>query len=181
MRMETSDDELARTAAAGDREAFAVLLDRHYDRVFRIAFRLTGRADLAEDLTQDVCVALPGKMSGFRGDASFTTWLYRVVFNAAQDFRRRSESHQRAISSWGDVERMRRDEVAETSAQLEWLQAAMSALSPDLRATLALTMEEGMTHAEAAQVLGVSEGTISWRLSQVRNALRAISEQELEE
>ena len=59
MRMETSDESLARAAAEGDSHAFSLLLERHYDRVFRLAFRLTGAAAEAEDLTQDVCAALP--------------------------------------------------------------------------------------------------------------------------
>ena len=85
MRMMTSDEALARAAASGDRDAFATLLTRHYDRMFRLAFRLTGRAGAAEDLVKDICAALPAKFASFRGDAKFTTWLYRVIFNAAED------------------------------------------------------------------------------------------------
>ncbi|WP_205627916.1 YfbK domain-containing protein [Ruegeria marisrubri] len=83
--MMTSDEALARAAASADRDAFATLLTRHYDRMFRLAFRLTGRAEAAEDLVQDICAALPAKFASFRGDAKFTTWLYRVIFNAAED------------------------------------------------------------------------------------------------
>ena len=64
--MKTSDEDLALAAAGGDADAFSTLLARHYDRVFRLAFRLTGRADRAEDLTQDICAALPVKIAGFR-------------------------------------------------------------------------------------------------------------------
>lgn len=178
MRMMTSDEALARAAASGDRDAFATLLTRHYDRMFRLAYRLTGRAEAAEDLAQDICAALPVKISGFRGDAKFTTWLYRVVFNAAEDARRRAATHDRAARGWGEVERMRRAEAAETAEALGWLQRAMAALPDDLRATLALTMEDDMTHAQAGAVLGVSEGTVSWRLSEIRKRLRAMKEEE---
>ena len=94
MRMKTSDEDLARAAAKGDADAFASLLARHYDRIFRLAFRLTGRADQAEDLTQDICAVLPAKIAGFRAEAKFTTWLYRVVVNAAEDARRRREARR---------------------------------------------------------------------------------------
>lgn len=179
MRMTTSDENLAKAAAKGDANAFATLLARHYDLVFRLAFRLTGHADRAEDLTQDICAALPAKIKGFRAQAKFTTWLYRVVVNAAEDARRRRASHEKAAAGWGDVEQMRRAEAAETTKALDWLQRAMRSLPQELQDTLALTLEDEMTHAEAAQVLGVSEGTISWRMSDVRKRLKAMRQEEL--
>ncbi len=179
MRMTTSDEDLAKAAAEGDADAFSTLLQRHYDRIYRLAFRLTGRADQAEDLTQDICVALPGKILGFRAQAKFTTWLYRVVVNAAEDARRRKASYSRAASDWGDVEQMRRAEAADAAEALDWLQRAMRSLPPELQDTLALTLEDEMTHAEAAAVLGVSEGTVSWRMSDIRKRLRALRQEEL--
>ena len=130
MRMTTSDEDLAKAAAEGDADAFSTLLQRHYDRVFRLAFRLTGRADQAEDLTQDICATLPVKITGFRAQAKFTTWLYRVVVNAAEDARRRNASYSRAAAGWGDAEQMRRAEAADTAEALAWLQRAMSSLPP---------------------------------------------------
>ncbi len=179
MRMKTSDEDLATAAANGDADAFATLLARHYDRIFRLAFRLSGRADLAEDLTQDICLALPGKITGFRAQAQFTTWLYRVVVNAAEDARRRRASHSRAAASWGDVEKMRRAEAAETAEAVDWLERAMRSLPCELQDTLALTLEDEMTHAQAAEVLGVSEGTVSWRMSEIRKRLRVMRQEEL--
>ena len=181
MRMMVSDEGLATAAAKGDGDAFAALLERHYDRIFRMAFRLTGDADMAEDLTQDICAALPRKMAGFRGEARFTTWIYRVVFNAAEDARRRAASHRKATDGWGVVEVLRREEESESAAAVAWLHMAMSDLPPEMRETLALTLDEEMTHAEAAQVLGVSEGTVSWRMSEIRKRLRAMKERELQE
>lgn len=181
MRMMVSDERLATAAAGGDGDAFAALLDRHYDRIFRMAFRLTGVADLAEDLTQEICAVLPRKMVGFRGDARFTTWLYRVVFNAAEDARRRAASHRKAADGWGDIERLRREEAGDAAADMEWLYAAMSDLPKELRETLSLTLDDEMTHADTAQVLGVSEGTVSWRMSEIRKRLRAMKERELQE
>lgn len=178
MRMKTSDEDLALAAASGDAEAFATLLARHYDRVFRLAFRLTGRAERAEDLTQDICAALPAKIAGFKARAKFTTWLYRVVVNAAEDARRRHASHDRAAETWGELEDMRRAEMEETAQNLNWLHTAMSSLPDELRDTLALTLDEEMTHAQAAEILGISEGTVSWRMSEVRKRLRIIRQEE---
>ncbi len=172
------DEELVGLAAAGDSEAFAELLELHYDRIFRFCFRLTGRREEAEDLTQEICLALPAKLQNFRGKAKLTTWLYRVAMNAAHDRHRRAKSRTKAAEGWGDWEVNRRAAVTERAKDLDWLRRSMAALPDDLRDTVALTLDGEMTHAEAAVVLGVSEGTVSWRLSEVRKRLRAMRQEE---
>ena len=177
--MTTSDNALALAAADGDREAFSSLLMRHYDGLFALAFRLTCAKAEAEDLTQDICLALPAKLGGFHGKARFTTWLYRVAVNAAHDRRRRAASRARAADGWGDWEINRRAAAEDTAAGIDWLQTAMLALPEEMRDTLALTLDDELTHAEAAEVLGVSEGTVSWWLSEIRKRLRALHDEEL--
>ncbi|MCC6305725.1 MAG: RNA polymerase sigma factor [Rhodobacteraceae bacterium] len=176
--MESSDESLARAAAGGDRAAFAALAGRHYDRVFRLAFRLTGGRAEAEDLTQDVCLALPARLAGWRGEARFTTWLYRVVVNAAHDRRRRNAARARAADGWGAWEEDRRAAAAEARAAGDWLARAMGALAPELRDTVALVVGEGLTQAEAASVLGLAEGTVAWRMAEVRRRLKALAGEE---
>jgi len=178
MLMDTPDETLATAAAQGDRAAFAVLIGRHYDRVFGLAFRLTGNRAEAEDLAQDICAALPVKLRHWRGEARFTTWLYRVVVNAAHDLRRRQATRTKAASGWGDWELARQDEIAVQAEAQDWLVQAMTRLSPELRDTVALVLGEEMTQAEAGQVLGVSEGTVAWRMSEVKKRLRAMAEED---
>jgi RNA polymerase sigma-70 factor (ECF subfamily) len=172
MRTEASDEDLAHAASSGDRDAFAVLLTRHYDRLFTLSFRLTGVRAEAEDLTQDICLDLTRKLSGFRGEARFTTWLYRVAVNAAHDRRRRANTRTRASLGWGDLEVARH---AENDAEREtstWLAEAMAGLTPNLRDTAVLILAEGLTQLEAGGILGVSEGTVAWRMSEVKRHLR---------
>ena len=175
MRMATTDEALALAAANGDDQAFSALITRHYDRVFRLAFRMTGLKTEAEDLCQDICAALPAKIAAFRGDARFTTWLYRVVVNAANDRHRRRATYAKAADGWGEVEVARRAEAVEAAEALDWLTTAMGALSEDLRNTVALVLDD-VTHAQAAEILGVSEGTISWRMSEAKKRLKEIKE-----
>jgi RNA polymerase sigma factor (sigma-70 family) len=177
MRMTVSDEDLAQAAANGDRQAFASLLDRHYDRLFGLAFRLTGARAEAQDLTQDICAALPAKLASYRGQSKVTTWLYRVAVNAAHDRRRRMATYMKASDGWGDWELARQDEISVGREQLDWLTAAMARLSHDLRDTLALVLDD-LTHAEVASILGVSEGTISWRVSEAKKRLRAMRTEE---
>ncbi|WP_373354788.1 RNA polymerase sigma factor [Pseudoroseicyclus sp. CXY001] len=175
--MEPSDETLARAASAGDGAAFAALLARHYDRLFALAFRLTGARAEAEDLTQDICAALPAKLARFRGEARVSTWLYRVAVNAAHDRRRRQATRVKAAEGWGDWEVSRQAAMEEDALRGDWLTHAMRRLPDDLRDTLALVLDEA-THAEAAEVLGVSEGTISWRVSEAKKRLRAMRKEE---
>ncbi len=178
MRMSTSDESLAQAAANGDQQAFIALLERHYDRLFAFAMRLTGlRAD-AEDLTQDICAALPSKLNSFRGEARFTTWLYRVAVNAAHDRRRRAATYARATQGWGDWEVNRQQANREEAETHDWLSQVMQSLPDDLRDTVALTLGEGLSQKDAATVLGLSEGTVAWRMSEVKKHLRAIHERE---
>jgi RNA polymerase sigma-70 factor (ECF subfamily) len=175
MRMVTDDETLARAAASGDRAAFAALIGRHYDRIHGLCYRLTGQRAEAQDLTQDICAALPAKLAAWRGEARFTTWLYRVVVNAAHDRRRRQATHSRAALGWGDWEIARQDEIATQAEALDWLTQTMTRLSPELRDTVALVLGEELTQAQAGEVLGVSEGTVAWRMSEVKKRLRAMA------
>lgn len=178
MLMETPDETLAHAAAGGDRAAFGILVQRHYDRIYGLAYRLTGSCAEAQDMAQDICAALPAKLRNWRGEARFTTWLYRVVVNAAHDMRRRQATRARASAGWGDWEIARQDEMAVQAEATDWLTTAMARLSPELRDTLALVLGEDMTQAEAGLVLGLSEGTIAWRMSEVKKRLRAMAAEE---
>ena len=178
MLMDTADETLASAASGGDRAAFATLVGRHYDRIFGVAFRLLGNRAEAEDLTQDICAALPSKLRSWRAEARFTTWLYRVVVNATHDLRRRQTTRTRAANGWGDWEIARQDEIATQAEALDWLTTAMQRLTPELRDTVALVLGEELTQAEAGAVLGVSEGTIAWRMSEVKKRLKAMAAEE---
>ena len=175
--MTVSDEDLAMAAQGGDREAFETLLTRVYDRLFRLCFRLTGVQAEAEDLTQDICAALPGKLAGFRAQSRVTTWLYRVAVNAATDRRRRQASHARAAEGWGAHEIDRRKAEAEARDAVDWLQTAMGGLPEPLRDTLALALDD-LSHAEIGEILGIAEGTVSWRISEAKKHLKALHEKE---
>jgi RNA polymerase sigma-70 factor (ECF subfamily) len=178
MVMDISDETLVAAAVCGDRASFSQLIGRHYDRIFGLAFRLTGSRADAEDLAQDICAALPIKLHHWRAEARFTTWLYRVTVNAAHDLRRRQATRARASDGWGDWEIARQNEISTEAEAMDWLTDAMSRLAPELRDTVALVLGEDLTQAEAGKVLGLSEGTIAWRMAQVKRQLRAIAAEE---
>ncbi len=167
-----TDSELAKSASQGDRDAFQRLLERHYDMINRVALRFTGSMEDAEDIAQDVCLALVRKLAAFRGDALFSTWLYRVVINACRDFVRRCSASKALVENYVAYRELDDADHADSKARLDWLQEAYLSLPPDLRQTVLLVVAEDMTHAQAGAVLDCAEGTIAWRMSVARKQLK---------
>jgi len=167
-----ADEILARRAAAGDRNAFSELLERHYGLIYRVGARMLASGAEAEDLAQDVCVGLVTRLASYGGQSRFTTWLYRVVVNAARDAMRRNATRRRNEQEFveqGGLGDRRNTGGGEDSI---WLQQVLGQLSEELRATVILVLAEGLRHGEAGKILGVSEATVSWRLHQVRKQMR---------
>ncbi len=172
---ESPDEVLATRAASGDGAAFGALLERHYDRVFRIAYSVLNNQAEAEDVTQEIWAALPAKIRHWRGEAKLTSWLHRIALNAAKDSLRRSATRARAVKGYVEIETLSRGEIADTQTRLSWLQSALETLSDDLRATAALTLGEEMNFAQAGEVLGIAEGTVAWRMSEIRKRLKTLA------
>ena len=172
------DAALVRRAGEGDREAFAALVERHYDRIYRLSVRVLGDRGDAEDLAQDVCAGLAVRLRSYRGDSLFTTWLYRVVVNASRDAIRRDATRCRHERDYAEADALDRAARGERESEQAWLRRAMARLSSEMRATAALVLEEGLRHGEAAEILGVSESTVSWRMHELRKRLRAMTAEE---
>nr|WP_230558839.1 sigma-70 family RNA polymerase sigma factor [Sphingomonas segetis] len=165
------DANLAAAAAAGDRAAFEVLLRRHYDRVHGLAWQLTGSRADADDIAQEVCCTLVEKIGSFRGEAKFTTWLTGITFNACRDFRRRRRSLGGMIDRLTLLAGLAAAPDGRDAYDAVWIRSAVARLKPALRDTVVLVAGQQLTHAEAAEVLGVAENTIAWRMHEVRRIL----------
>ncbi|WFU19724.1 sigma-70 family RNA polymerase sigma factor [Bradyrhizobium sp. CB3481] len=163
-----TDDDLVSLAIQGNRAAFEALLRRHYDLMHRIAWRMTGSQADAQDICQDVCCALVERIASFRGEAKFTTWLVGIVRNACHDHHRRHSTLTRLKGHLAVLAEMATPPDGRDLFRRSWLASELARLSPLLRETVVLVVGEGMTHAEAATALGVSESTISGRMHEVR-------------
>jgi RNA polymerase sigma-70 factor, ECF subfamily len=172
-----SDDYLVRRAQAGYLDAFEELVVRHRDRAYRVALRLLGSPPEAEDVTQDSLVQAWQALGGFRGDSSFSSWLYRIVVNRSRDAQRRSRTVPLPVDPLDrDVEARLRPvedsaQVVEAGERVAALRAAVAALPFDLRAPLVLCEFERCSYLEAAEVLGLSEPQVRGRLARARRAL----------
>ena len=167
-RGEPADDVLVSQASRGDRTAFESLLRRHYDMMYRVAWRMTGSQADAQDICQDVCCALVERIGSFRGEAKFTTWLIGIVRNACHDHYRRTSSSARMKGHLAVLAGTTPAPDGRDLFRRSWLASSLARLEPLLRETVVLVAGEGMTHAEAAHVLGVAESTISGRMLEVR-------------
>jgi RNA polymerase sigma-70 factor (ECF subfamily) len=175
MLAETSDEDLAVAAARGDGAAFRRLLERHYDRVFRLAYRFFGSRPEAEDAAQEICLALAGKIKAFGGRSRFATWLYAVAVNACRDRKRRQWTALRHESAFVEERERREADWADSEGRARWLYRALDGLDPALKETALLVLAEEMSHAEAGKVLGVKENTVSWRMHEVKKRLKAMA------
>lgn len=170
---DAEEADILAAAIAGDRDAFAALLRRHYDRIHGLAWQLTGSRADADDIAQDVCCILAEKLSAFRGDAKFTTWLCSIVYNACRDFHRRRSAFTRFTGRLSVMVGLARAPDGRDLYDAIWIESAIARLQPGLRDTAVLIAGQQLTHAEAAQILGIAEATVSWRLAEIRRQLAA--------
>ena len=168
-----SDSGLIAAAVSGDREAFARLLERHYDRIHGLAWQLTGSRVDADDIAQDVCCTLVEKIGSYRGEARFTTWLHGITFNACRDWRRRRRSFGAFSERLAVLVGLAAVPDGRDAYDAVWLKSAIARLKPALRDTAVLVAGQQLTHAEAAAILGVAEATVAWRMHEVRRILSA--------
>ncbi len=164
------NDRLIQRAQAGDRNAFAVIVEQHYERVLRVARNMTPTESDAEDVTQLAFIKLAKSIQQFRFEAAFTTWLYRLVINCSHDWRKSQARHQDEIDDEAAMDEPNRDQ-SEASIRLSEVMARIELMGVDYLETVALVVGEGLTHGEAAVTLGIKESTVSWRILEIRKQL----------
>jgi RNA polymerase sigma factor (sigma-70 family) len=164
-------DELSliRRAQAGDAASFSELLELYYDTIHRFAWKWCGHAANADDITQLACIKLANSLSQYRFQAAFTSWLYRLVISCAQDWGRSQQRHRHG--ELPEDEPAAAGDAAEDSIYLLQLLTQLDALGEGMKETALLVHAEGLSHAEAGAILGVSESTISWRVHTIRKHL----------
>lgn len=153
----------------GDPDAFDELVRRHRHRLWSVAMRTLGDREEAADAVQDALISALRNAAGYRGEAAVTTWLHRVVVNACIDRLRRRQA--RPSVPLGETEvASRRDDHAATEARLD-VHSALARLPESQRSAIELVDLLDLSVAEAAQVLGVAEGTVKSRCSRGRTEL----------
>ena len=185
--LDERDAELVERLGAGDSRALDELFRRHRDAAYGIAFRLLGNSEDALDAVQEAFIHVLRGISGFRGQSTFRTWLYRIVTHAALDYRR-----WRAVRAAGSLDTEAGIEQAATGNRehsppeeaaagdlKEAIDKTLMNISEKNRAALILHAIEGMSYKEVADVLGISIGTVMSRIFNARRRLRELLASEI--
>jgi RNA polymerase sigma-70 factor (ECF subfamily) len=180
---ERTDRELVTAAREGDAEAFGLLVRRHQRRVYRLAVHLLKSGAEAEDVTQDTFVRAYGALDRFDGRSEPFTWIYRICVNLSLNALRSRKTRRASSPDDPRIEGLLVDNrpaagsPARSSADKQLGRALVEGideLSDTLRTTLVLVCIDGLSHAEAGEVLGCPEGTVAWRVHEARKKLRGM-------
>ena len=178
-----TDRELVDLARGGDAESFCLIVRRHQKRIFRLTSHLLRSAAEAEDITQETFVRAYGALGRFDGRSEPFTWIYRIAVNLSLNaIRARKTTRGSAPADDPHVERLllevRGAGLSPADATLDRELAlalidGLAELSESLHTTLVMVGIDGLSHAEAAKILGCPEGTVAWRVHEARRKLRA--------
>jgi len=173
--MADADADLVLQTQQGSPAAFEALVRQHQRMIHSLTFRMTGSPADGEDLAQETFIRAYEQIGTFRGTAKFSTWLYRIAVNTCLNWRQ-SEARRFQLQA-NCAEEMSAQHANEDNSQAEsqsrqQVQAALLQLPAKQRAAIVLTIYDGLNHAEAAQALGCSETTVSWRVFAARRKLK---------
>lgn len=167
-------EALVARARLGDEAAFGSLLENHYAMIHRTAWRWCGHAADAEDIAQEVCIKLGAAIAGFDGRSAFSSWVYRITLNAVRDAQRAGRRRARHGAAYADLVPATQQAEQEASATNRQLWAAVWRLPDQQRDAVLLVHAEDLSHAQAAEIMGIKEATVSFHLHAARKTLRGL-------
>ncbi len=176
---EQEEEKLVVASKHGDQDAFAQLVQQHQRRVFNLVFRMLGQYEEANEVSQETFLAAWQGLPSFRGDARFSTWLYRIAYNCALK-QLEQRKRDRAIQAGVQAERMMAsasqqecvDAQLESHARQALIHEQLSNLPAKYRIVLVLRHLQDMTYEEMAEILTMPIGTIKTHLFRARNLLK---------
>lgn len=177
--MEFDEKQLIDRASRGDAEAFNALLGAHEKQMYAVSLRMCQNREDAQDCLQEAMIRVFRAISGFKGQSSFSTWLYRITMNTCLDELRRRKTKQNSSldglldMGWAPAdENMSPERHAMNAETRRQLNAAISNLPEDMRSAIVLRDIHGLSYDEIADVLNINVGTIKSRISRGRVKLR---------
>jgi RNA polymerase sigma-70 factor (ECF subfamily) len=182
MNILNDEQDLIRESSQGDRESFRVLVERYQNRMLRLVSQIVHSREDAEDIVQESFVKAYASLGSFRQQSSFYTWLYRIAFNLAIDWKRRAARRGGDKYELGDIDQGKVTAAvpqAETPSdqiyrkeQSKLISAALEQLSEEHRSVIVLREVDGLSYEEIAKVTNSSIGTVMSRLHYARKKLQ---------
>ena len=179
--------QLIYLASSGDTRAFETLMTQHEGRMYAVALRMCSNREDAQDCVQEAMIRAYRSMDSFKGQASFSTWIYRVTMNACLDeLRRRKARYASSLDNmieggWSPADdRETPEQQAVSSEKKRALEKAIKELPDDMRAAIVLRDVQGFSYDQIASILKANVGTIKSRISRGREKLRETIRQETE-
>jgi len=167
---ERSDAQLIERFLAGDGAAFTALVDRHQRRVYNLAYRMLGREEDAKDATQEAFLSALRKLSTFRGQAAFTTWMHRVTVNSCYDILRRRRREPLPTDQEDHPPVPAADPAGSVASAVD-VQRALLGVPEEFRSVVVMHDALDMSYEDVAEALGIPVGTVKARLHRGRVAL----------
>ena len=177
---EQAEDVLVAQAQSGRAEAFVELARRLHERVYRTIYGMTRHPQDADDLTQETFMTAYKALPGFKQRSSFYTWVYRIAVNLTLNHLKKKGREKGREDFEDNAAVLDKAEYAGRSPEgdslrnelREKLDEAIAALPPPHKAAFQLVVAQGLSHGRAAEILGCSENTVSWRMHKARKMLQ---------
>lgn len=190
--MSDQERDLIEKSKQGDIDSFEKLIRDHQQLAFNIAYRMLGNIEDAKDVSQDAFIKIFKSINSYKGDSSFSTWLYRIVTNTCIDELRKRNKRQ--ILSYdipiateeGEVERNLPDpgptpeDIVDRKESQRKIRDAINNLNEQHKAVIVLRDIKGFSYDQISEILECPEGTIKSRISRARSALKSLLEKEME-
>ncbi len=179
-------------AKNGDIEAFEILIEEHQKKVFNIALKMLGNYHDANEIAQEAFIKAFKSIKGFKGNSSFSTWVYRIAVNVCLDELRKRKKNKLIYiddeikNEDGEIKREFPDDtyapetVAETNEIRRKVNSAISALPEEHRIVIILRDINGMSYGEISKITNSPEGTVKSRINRARNALKELLKKDKE-
>jgi len=174
MVLDANDEDVIEACQRGDLDAFRELFEAYKDRVYSIALRYSGNPAAAMDIAQDTFLKLLSRIGDYRAEASFDSWLYRLVVNSCIDDQRRGRRLTPFLDGLLDAVRAPAESVLHKLMRVETeqrIQDVVARLAPEHRIVIVLRYTEGLSYDEIAKILGCSPGTVASRLNRAHKIL----------
>ncbi len=172
---EIGDTDLIRRICASDHAAFEIFYRRYYQRLFRFAYRVTRRLDVIEEVINDVMFVVWNKASTFNHEAKVSTWILGIAYKKClKSVSEKIQSEHVSLDEFEELIPAANDKALQCIELEDWLEVALSRLSPEQRAVLELTYHHGLHYSEIAELLGCPENTVKTRVFHARKKMQSL-------